>query len=165
MSTLKKQRCESPSRNIKVATPSLNNKMSDSLSYTQTPENFGQQSRQVKRSDLFVVLEGISVDLLLLLNGFFLRLYSRSHFFESVYTRSLLFPFIHNLVISGDKIVVHKRNDPVYREYRGCVEQVLPDRFILKFPLDFVKKFCAGETYDTVFFPGRTVYRRQHAVT
>lgn len=49
------------------------------------------------------------------------------------------------------------------RYYRGNVERVLEDRFVLKFKEDFVKEFVSGEEYSAEFFYSRTIFQRKHA--
>lgn len=47
--------------------------------------------------------------------------------------------------------------------YRGVVERVLFDRFILKFKNDFVEHFKVGFTYRAQFTHNRVIFQRKHA--
>lgn len=49
------------------------------------------------------------------------------------------------------------------RYYRGNVERVLEDRFVLKFKDDFVNDYISGEAYSAEFFYSRTIFQRKHA--
>lgn len=62
----------------------------------------------------------------------------------------------------GDKLEVRKCQNP-RRYYRGTVERVLENRFVLKFKPDFSKEYIIGEAYSAEFFYSRTVFHRKHA--
>lgn len=47
--------------------------------------------------------------------------------------------------------------------YRGVVERVLLDRFILKFKKDFVEDYRVGDTFSAKFSHNRVVFIRKHA--
>lgn len=49
------------------------------------------------------------------------------------------------------------------RYYRGLVERVREDRFILRFRDDFARDWMLGDTYSAEFFYSRTIYQRKHA--
>lgn len=49
------------------------------------------------------------------------------------------------------------------RYYRGTVDRVYDDRFILKFRKDFIQDFAKGEIYEGEFFYSRTIFARKHA--
>ncbi|XP_031619254.1 probable RNA helicase armi [Contarinia nasturtii] len=62
----------------------------------------------------------------------------------------------------GDKIEVRNSKNS-RRFYRGIVERIREDRFILKFKQDFEADYILGDTYEAQFFYSRTVYMRKHA--
>lgn len=62
----------------------------------------------------------------------------------------------------GDKIQVRNLENEAYY-YRGVVERVLFDRFILKFKKDFVEDYRVGDTFSATFFHNRVVFIRKHA--
>lgn len=62
----------------------------------------------------------------------------------------------------GDKIEVRKIRYPK-RYYRGTVERVLEDRFILRFKEEFSDEYEMGEKYSAEFFYNRTIFQRKHA--
>ncbi|XP_031633403.1 probable RNA helicase armi [Contarinia nasturtii] len=62
----------------------------------------------------------------------------------------------------GDKIEVRNSKKSM-RYYRGIVERVREDRFILKFKQDFEEDYILGDTYGAQFFYSRTIYQRKHA--
>lgn len=68
----------------------------------------------------------------------------------------------HLIPFKGDKIEVRKQN-MLNRYYRGTVERVHDDRFILKFRKDFIQDFRNGEEYQGEFHYSRTIFARKHA--
>lgn len=62
----------------------------------------------------------------------------------------------------GDKIEVRKQSHMSYY-YRGVVERVLYNRFILKFRKDFIEDFRMGDSYYAEFSHNRVVFQRKHA--
>lgn len=57
---------------------------------------------------------------------------------------------------------MHRTIDPS-NIYRGVVERVLCDRFILKFKNDFCDQFKADHTYSAAFHHNRIAFQRKHA--
>lgn len=47
--------------------------------------------------------------------------------------------------------------------YRGIVERVRLDRFVLKFKPDFINDYRLGDTFFAEFFHNRVVFMRKHA--
>lgn len=62
----------------------------------------------------------------------------------------------------GDRIEVRNSKKP-QRYYRGIVERVREDRFILRFRRDFELDWKVGSAYEAEFFYSRTIYQRKHA--
>ncbi|XP_055322339.1 probable RNA helicase armi [Sitodiplosis mosellana] len=62
----------------------------------------------------------------------------------------------------GDKIEVRNLKNE-RRFYRGLVERVREDRFILRFRRDFEEDWRLGDTYSAEFIYSRTIYQRKHA--